>query len=305
VRLVATATLDWFQRTGVASAGLWPQVVLRLGYQYENPNPRYFPIRLDGEDVSGRDFDDLAGVRNRKIGFIFQSFNLIPVLDVTENVEFPLMVRPQEEPLAAQRARVRALAVEVGLEQYLTHTPDELSGGQRLAAGRRGSAPALSWWWGGAAPGGVVEPLEARRGPPRERGAPSRRGRGWGPAPGGCGGRCWGAGGSRLLPSSGVAARRLDESAGEAAKVLHLLAPALTPNVGKPDTAFEFPMAPQALYPGTPPRTAFGRMLSHLLTASGANALPDKSSLLAGRFPSYPDEAALNAAFYGAPGQEP
>ena len=86
---------------------------------------------LDGEDVTGRDFDALAEVRNRKIGFIFQSFNLIPVLDVAENVEFPLAVRKNAEQPAEIRKRVQALAEDVGLGPYLRHKPDELSGGQR------------------------------------------------------------------------------------------------------------------------------------------------------------------------------
>jgi putative ABC transport system ATP-binding protein len=86
---------------------------------------------LDGEDVTGRDFDALADVRNRKIGFIFQSFNLIPVLDVAENIEFPCAVRRPPEAPKALRARVEQLAKEVGLADYLHHKPDELSGGQR------------------------------------------------------------------------------------------------------------------------------------------------------------------------------
>src|SRR5262245_2109609 len=86
---------------------------------------------LEGKLVSDRDFDDLAEIRNYKIGFIFQSFNLIPVLDVVENVEFPCLMRRQKEPAGALRDRVRKLADEVGLTPYLHHKPDELSGGQR------------------------------------------------------------------------------------------------------------------------------------------------------------------------------
>ncbi|MBK7857552.1 MAG: ABC transporter ATP-binding protein [Archangiaceae bacterium] len=86
---------------------------------------------LDGTDVSDRDFDDLAEVRNQKIGFIFQSFNLIPVLDVAENIEFPCAVRKNPEDAGKLRARVNQLAKRVGLEPYLHHKPDELSGGQR------------------------------------------------------------------------------------------------------------------------------------------------------------------------------
>ncbi|MEY4064543.1 MAG: hypothetical protein RIR26_751 [Pseudomonadota bacterium] len=86
---------------------------------------------LDGEDVSNRDFNDLAEVRNYKIGFIFQNFNLIPVLNVLENIEFPCLVRKEQEERAALRERVRAICAEVGLERFMKHKPDELSGGQR------------------------------------------------------------------------------------------------------------------------------------------------------------------------------
>jgi putative ABC transport system ATP-binding protein len=86
---------------------------------------------LDGIDVSNRDFDDLADVRNQKIGFIFQNFNLIPVLNVAENIEFPCAVRSGGEDPKVLRARVEKLAEAVGLKDHLHHKPDELSGGQR------------------------------------------------------------------------------------------------------------------------------------------------------------------------------
>ncbi len=85
--------------------------------------------KLDGEELAGRDFNDMAALRNRKIGFIFQSFNLIPVLDVRENIEFPCLLR--QEDRVALRKRVELLAEEVGLTSVLKHRPDELSGGQR------------------------------------------------------------------------------------------------------------------------------------------------------------------------------
>jgi putative ABC transport system ATP-binding protein len=85
--------------------------------------------QLDGAELGGQDFNDLAEIRNRRIGFIFQSFNLIPVLDVAENIEFPCLIRG--EPRAPLRRRVLALADEVGLGSFLRHKPDELSGGQR------------------------------------------------------------------------------------------------------------------------------------------------------------------------------
>ncbi|MFT3840649.1 MAG: ABC transporter ATP-binding protein [Myxococcaceae bacterium] len=88
---------------------------------------------LDGEEVAKRDFDELAEVRNQKIGFIFQSFNLIPVLNVAENIEFPCAVRTgaNAEPALQLRGRVEKLAEAVGLTPFLHHKPDELSGGQR------------------------------------------------------------------------------------------------------------------------------------------------------------------------------
>jgi putative ABC transport system ATP-binding protein len=85
--------------------------------------------RLQGTELGGRDFNDLADVRNRKIGFIFQAFNLIPVLDVAENIEFPCLIRGDaRRPL---RERALRVAGDVGLQDVLHHKPDELSGGQR------------------------------------------------------------------------------------------------------------------------------------------------------------------------------
>ncbi|MCB9737987.1 MAG: ABC transporter ATP-binding protein [Deltaproteobacteria bacterium] len=84
---------------------------------------------LDGEAIGDRDFNDLADIRNRKIGFIFQNFNLIPVLSVRENIEFPCVIRG--EGGAELNQRVEAIARDVGLTDFLHHKPDELSGGQR------------------------------------------------------------------------------------------------------------------------------------------------------------------------------
>ena len=84
---------------------------------------------LDGQEIGGQDFNDLAEVRNRKIGFIFQSFNLIAVLNVVENIEFPCLIRGDNKRKLRERALEKAR--EVGLENFLHHKPDELSGGQR------------------------------------------------------------------------------------------------------------------------------------------------------------------------------
>lgn len=84
---------------------------------------------LDGMDVAKLNDDELSDIRNRKIGFIFQSFNLITNLSVLENIEVPLFYQRVDE--AASRKRAEELAVSVGLEHRLKHYPMELSGGER------------------------------------------------------------------------------------------------------------------------------------------------------------------------------
>jgi len=85
---------------------------------------------LDGKAIAAADVDDLATIRNARIGFVFQSFNLIPVLDVYENIELPLLLSP-DPPKPERREQILALAERVGLTDHLHHRPDELSGGQR------------------------------------------------------------------------------------------------------------------------------------------------------------------------------
>jgi len=86
-------------------------------------------VIMDGEDVGGLSKNQLAEIRNGKIGFIFQSFNLIPVLNVYENIEITFMswkdVRKNEI-----HDRIISLIEEVGLSDYIKHKPGELSGGQ-------------------------------------------------------------------------------------------------------------------------------------------------------------------------------
>ncbi len=86
-------------------------------------------VMVDGEDTGKLGDSRLSDFRNRRMGFIFQSFNLIPVLSVYENVEYPLLL--QKVPRGTRQARVRELLSRVGLEEYAKRSPENLSGGQR------------------------------------------------------------------------------------------------------------------------------------------------------------------------------
>ena len=84
---------------------------------------------LDGEDVAGLSRDARARIRNGKIGFVFQTFNLLPRTTALDNVALPLLytgLSPRE-----RRARARARLAEVGLQERETHHPSQLSGGQQ------------------------------------------------------------------------------------------------------------------------------------------------------------------------------
>lgn len=91
---------------------------------------------LGGEDTSKLDDDSLSELRSRRLGFIFQSYNLIPQLDVLDNIMVPLLY--QSDPPADGEERARELARRVGLSDRLDHRPKELSGGQmqRVAIAR-------------------------------------------------------------------------------------------------------------------------------------------------------------------------
>jgi putative ABC transport system ATP-binding protein len=91
-------------------------------------------VRIDGVDITELDDADLTRLRRDKLGFIFQFFNLIPVLTARENIELPLSIAGRN----AEPAYLDQLVATVGLQDRLTHRPAELSGGQqqRVAVAR-------------------------------------------------------------------------------------------------------------------------------------------------------------------------
>jgi putative ABC transport system ATP-binding protein len=86
---------------------------------------------LEGEDVSSFDKDRRAALRNRKIGFVFQSFNLLPRTTAIENVELPLLYSDQPSRPAERHAKSQGLLELVGLGERSHHKPNQLSGGQQ------------------------------------------------------------------------------------------------------------------------------------------------------------------------------
>jgi putative ABC transport system ATP-binding protein len=86
-------------------------------------------VRVAGEDVRALSDDALSDFRARHLGYVFQNFNLLPVLTVAENVEYPLLLA--REPAARRRERVKALLEAVGLADKARNLPGQLSGGQR------------------------------------------------------------------------------------------------------------------------------------------------------------------------------
>ncbi|MFN0206840.1 MAG: ABC transporter ATP-binding protein [Planctomycetota bacterium] len=130
--VVALQSLDLTIRRGdywaiMGTSGSGKSTLLNILGCLDRPTSGHYI--LAGRDVSTLHDDDLSELRNEAIGFIFQSFNLIPQLTVLENIEVPLLYRTV--PPADARDRAAALAERVGLGSRMKHRPAELSGGQQ------------------------------------------------------------------------------------------------------------------------------------------------------------------------------
>lgn len=92
--------------------------------------PTQGQVRIEGADTSTLSEKELTQLRLRCLGFIFQTFNLIPVLNLYQNVELPLLLEGKLKPKDRDE-RVRSILARVGLLSHIDHRPNELSGGQR------------------------------------------------------------------------------------------------------------------------------------------------------------------------------
>jgi len=139
VRVEALKGVDLRVRTGeflaiVGPSGSGKSTLMNLIGCLDTPSQGTYMLR--GKEVAGLDKNDLARIRNERVGFVFQNFNLLPQITAFENVEMPLMfggVAKKE-----RKARVTSLLEKVGLSDRMEHRPTELSGGQmqRVAVAR-------------------------------------------------------------------------------------------------------------------------------------------------------------------------
>jgi len=114
----------------MGSSGSGKSTLLNLLGCLDRPTSGRYLVR--GTDVDELDDDDLSDLRSRELGFVFQSYNLIPQLDLLENILVPILYQDNPDPEAEDRARV--LAERVGLGDRIHHLPSELSGGQQQRA---------------------------------------------------------------------------------------------------------------------------------------------------------------------------
>jgi putative ABC transport system ATP-binding protein len=133
VRALRGVTADFPQGDYVAimgSSGSGKSTLLNLLGALDRPTSGHY--MLSGYDVGALDDDDLSEIRNRLIGFIFQSYNLIPQYTVLENIQVPLHYRSSSRTIGSvEMNRCLDLAERVGLADRLDHRPFQLSGGQQ------------------------------------------------------------------------------------------------------------------------------------------------------------------------------
>ncbi|THF60575.1 ABC transporter ATP-binding protein [Pseudothauera nasutitermitis] len=108
-------------------SGSGKSTLLNLLGLLDRPNAGHY--RLEGRDVTTLDANEQAALRRERIGFVFQSFHLVPRLSAAENIALPLMLAGL--PVAERHTRVAAALHDFGLEGRAGHRPDQLSGGQR------------------------------------------------------------------------------------------------------------------------------------------------------------------------------
>lgn len=113
----------------VGSSGSGKSTLMHILGCLDRPTSgKYF---LSGRDVSALSADERALIRNERIGFVFQSFNLLPRTPAVENVELPLLYSPESLSRAERRKRAESALESVGLADRAEHQPSQLSGGQQ------------------------------------------------------------------------------------------------------------------------------------------------------------------------------